>query len=44
MKRIKLNNFYEESDAEQYVPRNLMVDFERNVIDDFKSSKLSINI
>ena len=30
--------FYEETEAEQYVPRNLMVDLESNIIDDVKSS------
>ena len=31
--------FYEETGAGQYVPRNLMVDLEPNVIDDIKASK-----
>eukprot|EP01083_Nonionella_stella_P013980 39329_1 len=34
-------SFYEETDAGQYVPRNLVVDLEPNVIDDIKSSKYS---
>jgi len=33
--------FYEETGAGQYVPRNLMVDLEPNVIDDVKNSKYS---
>merc|ERR1712176_1231420 len=33
--------FFEESSAGQYVPRNLMVDLEPNVIDDVKNSKYS---
>eukprot|EP01083_Nonionella_stella_P117462 350124_1 len=33
--------FYEETGAGQYVPRNLMVDLEPNVIDDVINSKYS---
>merc|ERR1712087_345616 len=33
--------FYEETTAGQYVPRNLMVDLEPNVIDDVKNSDFS---
>ena len=33
--------FFEETGSGQYVPRNLMVDLEPNVIDDIKSSKYS---
>jgi len=33
--------FFEETGAGQYVPRNLMVDLEPNVIDDVKNSKYS---
>jgi len=33
--------FFEETGAGQYVPRNLMVDLEPNVIDDVKNSKFS---
>jgi len=33
--------FYEETGAGQFVPRNLMVDLEPNVIDDVKNSKYS---
>ena len=33
--------FYEETGAGQYVPRNLMVDLEPNVIDDVKNSQYS---
>merc|ERR1719471_319445 len=33
--------FYEETGAGQYVPRNLMVDLEPNVVDDVKNSKYS---
>merc|ERR1712130_180712 len=33
--------FFEETGAGQYVPRNLMVDLEPNVIDDVKTSKYS---
>eukprot|EP01083_Nonionella_stella_P031493 86239_1 len=33
--------FYEETGAGQYVPSNLMVDLEPNVIDDVKNSKYS---
>ena len=33
--------FYEETGAGKYVPRNLMVDLEPNVIDDVKNSKYS---
>eukprot|EP01084_Bolivina_argentea_P172218 298335_1 len=33
--------FYQETGAGQYVPRNLMVDLEPNVIDDVKNSKYS---
>merc|ERR1719464_1787945 len=33
------NVFFEETGAGQYVPRNLMVDLEPNVIDDVKNSK-----
>merc|ERR550532_2145168 len=35
------NAFFEETGAGQYVPRNLMVDLEPNVIDDVKNSKYS---
>ena len=31
--------FYEETDAVQYVPRNVSVDLEPNVIDDVKNSQ-----
>eukprot|EP01084_Bolivina_argentea_P213534 362622_1 len=33
--------FYQETDDKNYIPRNLMVDLEPNVIDDIKSSKYS---
>merc|ERR1711971_384541 len=33
--------FFEETGAGQFVPRNLMVDLEPNVIDDVKNSKFS---
>eukprot|EP01083_Nonionella_stella_P270072 914190_1 len=33
--------FYEETGAGQFVPRNLMVDLEPNVVDDVKNSKYS---
>ena len=33
--------FFEETGAGQYVPRNLMVDLEPNVIDDVKNSEFS---
>ena len=33
--------FFEETGAGQYVPRNLMIDLEPNVIDDVKNSKYS---
>merc|ERR1712032_1573757 len=33
--------FFEQTGAGQYVPRNLMVDLEPNVIDDVKNSKYS---
>jgi tubulin alpha len=33
--------FYEETGAGQYVPRNLFVDLESNVIDDVKSSEIA---
>eukprot|EP00483_Globobulimina_turgida_P011695 UN11717 len=33
--------FYEETTAGQYVPRNLMIDLEPNVIDDVKNSQYS---
>jgi tubulin alpha len=44
-KAVKVENdnsfmcFFEETGAGQYVPRNLMVDLEPNVIDDVKNSK-----
>ena len=33
--------FYEETEAGQFVPRNLMVDLELNVVYDVKNSKYS---
>ena len=35
--------FYEETEAGQFVPGNLMVDLEPNVIDDVKNWKYSIH-
>ena len=40
-KDVSFMCFFEETGAGQYVPRNLMVDLEPNVIDDVKSSKLA---
>ena len=36
-----VDTFFEQTQSGQYVPRNLMVDLEPNVIDDVKNSKYS---